>query len=61
VRADLTEAEIRELLRHSDHAVDGDTWSRQDARNLRTLVGELSRLRNSEAMVAYLHQIEGAY
>jgi len=61
MRQDLTEAEIRELLRHSDLAVEGDAWSIQDAKRLRNLVGELQKARDREAAVMHLHQIEGVY
>lgn len=61
MRQDLTEAELKELLRHSDHAADGDLWSRMDAQRLRKLVGEVQAARDREASVMHLHEIEGVY
>ena len=68
MRTDLTEAQIRELLRRSDRVsqkisagVFLDTWTVQDAAKLRSLVGELQRLRDQQACVMHMHEIEGAY
>jgi len=68
MRTDLTEAQIRELLRRSDRVSQKfmaglflDAWTVQDAAKLRSLVGELQRLRDQQASVMHLHEIEGAY
>ena len=57
----LTDAEIRELLRHSDHAAGGDQWSRIDAAKLRNLAGEVQRLREQQATSMHMHGLEGVY
>ena len=68
MRTDLTEAQIRELVRRSDRCSQKiaagfclDAWTPADASNLRRLVGELQRLRDQQACVMHMHEIEGAY
>jgi hypothetical protein len=62
MRSDLTEGEIRELLRRSERVSRAmDVWDPTSAERLKILVGELYRLRDREANVMQMHQIEGVY
>ena len=61
MRSDLTEAEIRDLLRKADRAANGDIWTPESASMVRRLVGEVERLRDREANVMQMHQLEGNY
>lgn len=68
MRQDLTEREMSELLRRSDRVaaklcagVVLDAWTPDDASKLRRLIGELQRLRDREASVMHLHNLEQAY
>jgi len=61
VRQDLTEAEIRQMLLRCRRASEGDLWRPADYQMVLRMAGELQRLRDREASVMHLHEIEGAY
>jgi hypothetical protein len=61
MRQDLTEAQIKDLLRRSDRCARGEAWSMSDAERVRMLAGEVLRLREREAVVHQMHEIEGSY
>jgi hypothetical protein len=62
VRLDLTDNQIRNLLRTVDRIADGRGHiTTVEAGQIRRMAGELQELRAREAVTRHLSQLEGAY
>jgi hypothetical protein len=62
VRLDLTDNQIRNLLRTVDRIADGrGHLTTVEAGQIRRLAGELQELRSREAVTRHLSQLEGTY
>jgi len=62
VRLDLTDNQIRNLLRTVDRIADGRGHiTTVEAGQIRRLAGELQELRAREAVTRHLSQLEGTY
>jgi hypothetical protein len=63
-RTDLTELELSQIRRKAQRVLDkGEVWdvSKLDADRLVRLTGEVVELRNREAHVRQMHDLEGEY
>jgi len=62
VRLDLTDNQIRNLLRTVDRIADGrGHLTTVEAGQIRRMAGELQELRSREAVTRHLSQLEGTY
>jgi len=62
VRLDLTDNQIRNLLRTVDRIADGrGHLTTVEAGQIRRLAGELQELRSREAVTRHLSNLEGTY
>ena len=62
MRLDLTDNQIRNLLRTVDRIADGrGHLTTVEAGQIRRLAGELQELRSREAVTRHLSQLEGTY
>jgi hypothetical protein len=62
VRLDLTDNQIRNLLRTVDRIADGrGHLTTVEAGQIRRMAGELQELRAREAVTRHLSQLEGTY
>lgn len=62
MRLDLTDNQIRNLLRTVDRIADGrGHLTTVEAGQIRRMAGELQELRSREAVTRHLSQLEGTY
>ena len=61
MRQDLTDRQLRELTQLADRAARGEAWTATDAQRVRSVVGEVQRLRDHQAASMHLSNLEVTY